>query len=69
MFKSVEEFLKLELDQDSFGISPKTDVDRSFFHHMGMNKLPDGEKIPFIEVQEGKLLSKINNFFSGRAIS
>ena len=40
---------------------------------MGMNILQDGERIPFIEVkragEEGKLLEKLNNFFSGRVQS
>ncbi|CAG5110015.1 Oidioi.mRNA.OKI2018_I69.chr2.g4468.t1.cds [Oikopleura dioica] len=66
LFKSLEEFLKLELDQDSFGIASKTEIDRSFFRHMGMNKLDDGQKIPYIDVQEGQLLNKLNKFFSGR---
>ena len=39
-------------------------TDRAFFHHMGMSKMKKGERIPFIEVHEGQLHKKLNNFFA-----
>ena len=39
-------------------------TDRAFFHHMGMSKMKKGERIPFIEVHEGQLPKKLNNFFA-----
>ncbi|CAG5081729.1 Oidioi.mRNA.OKI2018_I69.PAR.g9948.t1.cds [Oikopleura dioica] len=63
-FKSLEEFLKMECDQDKFGLCSRTETDRSFFHHMGMSRMKTGERIPFIDVHEGQLHQKLNSFFS-----
>jgi hypothetical protein len=31
---------------------------------MGMSKMKKGERIPFIDVHEGELHKKLNNFYS-----
>ncbi|CAG5110012.1 Oidioi.mRNA.OKI2018_I69.chr2.g4465.t1.cds [Oikopleura dioica] len=64
LWKSLEEFLKLEIDQDFCGTATKDETARSFFHHMGMNKLEKGEKLAYIDIHEGELLNKLSDFFS-----
>lgn len=58
-YHSIESFLKDTTSSDELGISCPPDV-AGFFTRQGYKK---SEQIPFIDVKENKILSKVNDFF------
>lgn len=65
MISLLEEFMRTDIDMDSYGCSTlsSNETVKSFFSYMGMRAMEQGKNIPYIDTHEEGLHKRVNRFF------